>query len=257
MAVQAYLDRIHYSGSPEPSVETLRSLHVAHMRTVPFESLDILPLRRPIVLEETALFDKVVHRHRGGFCYELNGLFSWLLRQLGFQVTLWSAGVMKETGAFGPPYDHLVLSVKSPVDPIHNWLVDVGFGDSFQHPLRLEFGVEQTQPAGRYRLLAQGKPGDGASSFIMQAYGENQWQDKFLVTRSPCQLQDFAEMCHHQQTDSLFTRKRLCSRATPQGRITLSDMQLIVTENGVKQTKNLSDEAAYVAVLDQYFQIRL
>src|SRR5437762_14222540 len=101
MHVGAYLQRINYRGSPEPNAQTLRELHRAHMLTVPFENLDI-HLGRPITLGQAALFDKIVTRRRGGFCYELNGLFAALLRALGFDVTMLSARVARADGSFGP-----------------------------------------------------------------------------------------------------------------------------------------------------------
>src|SRR6185295_18386444 len=95
----AYLKRINYTGPLNPSAETLRNLHLAHLLAVPFENLDI-HLGRPIVLEDAALFDKIVERRRGGFCYELNGLFCWLLRELGFEASKLSAGVANTEGGF-------------------------------------------------------------------------------------------------------------------------------------------------------------
>jgi len=71
-------------------------LHEAHLLAVPFENLDIV-LGRAIVLDEASLWTKIVDHHRGGFCYELNGLFALLLRALGFQVDLLSAAVAHET----------------------------------------------------------------------------------------------------------------------------------------------------------------
>src|SRR5919109_1202974 len=103
MNIQAYLDRIGYRGPLEPTAETLRALHVAHLLGVPFENLNI-GMGWPIVLDEAALFDKIVVRRRGGFCYELNGLFAALLRELGFDVTLLSAGVARQDGGFGPEF---------------------------------------------------------------------------------------------------------------------------------------------------------
>ena len=110
MDVPAYLNRINYHGGLMPNAETLCGLHTAHLLAVPFENLDI-HLGRPIVLEEDALFDKIVTRRRGGFCYELNGLFAGLLRELGFDVTRLAAGVINSTGDFSPIFDHLTLMV--------------------------------------------------------------------------------------------------------------------------------------------------
>src|SRR5215212_1339106 len=112
MDLQAYLQRINYRGGRAPTAATLRDLHRAHLLAVPFENLDI-HLGRPILLGQDALFDKIVRRRRGGFCYELNGLFAGLLRELGFEVTLLAAGVARADGGFGPEFDHLTLLVQS------------------------------------------------------------------------------------------------------------------------------------------------
>ena len=128
--IARYLERITYHGSREPIVSTLQALREAHLLAVPFENLDIA-LRRAIVLDEASFWTKIVEHHRGGFCYELNGLFALLLRALGFQVDLLSASVARETGGFGPDFDHLTLLVHLEQD----WLADVGFGESFRQPL--------------------------------------------------------------------------------------------------------------------------
>lgn len=136
MDVQAYLQRIHYPGSltpdadrssiDRPSIDLLRSIHRAHLFTVPFENLDI-HLGRQIVCDEERILRKIVNEHRGGFCYELNGAFAALLRALGFRVTLLSARVAREGGGYGPEFDHLTLGV----DLDEPWLADVGFGEGF------------------------------------------------------------------------------------------------------------------------------
>src|SRR5215211_1320238 len=160
MDLHTYLQRINYHGQQAPTAATLRDLHRAHLLAVPFENLDI-HLGRPILLDQDALFDKIVRRRRGGFCYELNGLFALLLRELGFDVTLLAAGVARADGTFGPEFDHLTLLVttdhqrttddrrppttddtQSAICNLQSaiWLVDVGFGDSFRAPLRFVEG---------------------------------------------------------------------------------------------------------------------
>src|SRR5512142_614057 len=111
MDVKTYLARIYYHGSVDPTLETLCALHRAHMQAVPFENLDI-PLKRPIVLDEELLFDKIVNRRRGGFCYELNGLFSALLRKMGFNVRRLSARTANAGGGFGMEFGHMTLLVQ-------------------------------------------------------------------------------------------------------------------------------------------------
>src|SRR5205814_2615000 len=97
MDVRAYLDRIGYRGPLAPTVDTLRALHRQHMLTVPFENLDI-GLGHEIVLDPERFVEKIVHRQRGGFCYELNGAFATLLAALGFRVPLLSARVANDHG---------------------------------------------------------------------------------------------------------------------------------------------------------------
>src|SRR6185503_8406840 len=120
MNIDAYLKRIDYSGSLEPTAETLRALQVSHLRTVPFENLSI-HAKEPIVLSDDALFNKIVERKRGGFCYECNGLFAALLCAIGFKVTMLSAEVAKTEGGFSQPFDHMTLMVELE----RRWLVDV------------------------------------------------------------------------------------------------------------------------------------
>ena len=146
--VTAYLDRINYCGSRVPTAETLRDLQVAHLLAVPFENLSI-HAKEPIVLEDEALFTKIVERRRGGFCYECNGLFAALLRALGFNVAMLSAEVANAAVVFGPAFDHMTLLVSLE----QRWLVDVGFGDSFREPLRLDEPNEQLQGRSAYRIL--------------------------------------------------------------------------------------------------------
>src|ERR1017187_1683598 len=136
MDVEAYLRRIQYDGPREPSLETLRELHRQHLFTVPFENLDIA-LRNPIQLDPELIYQKVVLRGRGGYCYELNGLFHELLEALGFTVCMLSAQVRRDDGSFGPDFDHMLL--KATLD--EPWIADVGFGDSFVDPLPLVPGT--------------------------------------------------------------------------------------------------------------------
>src|SRR5256885_14139468 len=117
---------MNYDGPTGPDAETLRGLQVAHLQSVPFENLSI-HAGEPIVLEDEALFKKIVERRRGGFCYEANGLFAALLRALGFHVSMLSAEVAHAEGGFSRAFDHMALMVRLE----QRWLADGGFGDSF------------------------------------------------------------------------------------------------------------------------------
>jgi N-hydroxyarylamine O-acetyltransferase len=247
--INAYLQRIDYHGALEPTAETLRELHRAHMLAVPFENLDI-HLNRPIALDDAALFSKIVGRRRGGFCYEMNGLFAALLVALGFRIDKLSAGVTRETGGFGPPFDHMALVVH--LDK--RWLADVGFGESFREPLLLDERGEQISGGHAYRIA------DDGENLILQRRGDNDaWEDQYLFTLKPYEYRDYEEMCRYHQTspESPFTRRRVCTRATDEGRITLSDMRLIVTSGGKQEERLLEDEREYAQALREHFGIDL
>jgi N-hydroxyarylamine O-acetyltransferase len=246
--VEEYLSRINYHGPLAPSAETLRRLQVAHLRAVPFENLSI-HAGEPVVLEDGALFEKIVGRRRGGFCYEVNGLFAALLRELGFDVQMLSAGVARPGGDFGPDFDHMTLLVTLE----ERWLADVGFGDSFLEPLRLDERGEQVQDGRAYRLEPDG---DHLILKRRDAAGGD-WQPQYRFTLRPHRYADYAEMCRHHQTspDSHFTRGRICSLATPEGRITLSDLRLIETNAAGKQERTLADQQEYDAALRDHFGV--
>lgn len=252
MNVRKYLERIQVHEPLTADLQTLSHLQVAHMRAVPFENLSVY-YKEPILLDEKWLYEKIVNRRRGGFCYELNGMFAWLLRSLGFDVKMLSAGVSRESGGFGPEFDHMTLLVRLDED----YLVDAGFGDSFQTPLRINDRGEQKQNGMSYQLKAEG---DALVLFARNNGDENpSLQAQYRFTLTPRQMKDYEERCHYHQTspESTFTKKRVCSRATPNGRYTLSDLRFIVTEGGVKNEKVLSSEGEFEAILFEYFDIRL
>jgi N-hydroxyarylamine O-acetyltransferase len=217
--------------------------------TVPFENLDI-GLGRRIVLDEDALVRKIVERRRGGFCYELNGAFAVLLRAMGFRVSLLSARVSREAGGESPEFDHLTLRVDLP-EP---WLADVGFGELFLEPLRIVDGIEQRDPVDTFRLT---KHGDRWQ--VEKLIGEGSWKREYSFGLQPNSMKDFEPRCRYHQTspESHFTQNRICTRATPEGRITLSEMNLIVTEKGQRRERNLGSEDERTRILQDLFWIRL
>jgi len=249
--VKAYLDRINYHGPLAPDAGTLRELQVAHLLAVPFENLSIHH-EQPIVLEDEALFTKIVERRRGGFCYEANGLFAALLRALGFEVAMLSAGVANAEGGFGPDFDHMTLMVTLE----RRWLVDVGFGDSFREPLLLDERGEQGQGRRAYRIVP-----DREHLILTQRDDDGGgWKAQYRFSLRPYEYADYAEMCRHHQTSpqSHFTRGRICTRATEEGRVTLSEMRLITTsEDGGRRERTLTGREEYAAVLREHFGIEM
>ncbi len=244
MDVDAYLARL---GTPRPAAldaAALRTLQERHLAAVPFENLSV-HLGEPIELTEEALFDKIVRRRRGGFCYELNGLFAALLRELGFDATLHAAQVFTPAG-LGPPLDHAAIRVELD-EP---WLVDVGFGRFSRWPLRLNGVDAQSDPEGEFLaldalyddvdVLMNGKP-------------------QYRLERRPRPLSDFVPMAWWQSTSpkSHFTQQVTCSRPTSQGRVTLSGDRLIETVDGVRHEVRLSSPEALRAAYQVYFGMAL
>ena len=249
MDVAQYLRRISYDGPLEPSRVTLRNLHRQHLYTVPFENLDIA-LGAPIVLEPARLYDKIVVRRRGGFCYELNGLFCELLRALGFRVSMLSAGVRRDDGGFGPEFDHMLLKVEL-AEP---WLADVGFGESFVDPLPLRAGVEESEDGQLYGVSFES---GGWELYRRDSDGTEVPLYRFLDVAH--ELREYVPMCEYHQTspESSFTRRRICTMASPDGRITLAGMRLIETKNGSREERLLASEEELRDCLRERFAIEL
>jgi N-hydroxyarylamine O-acetyltransferase len=254
----AYLERIQLATQVRwdtlgTTLESLRALHAAHLLAVPFENLSI-HYGQPITLDDAALYEKIVRQRRGGFCYELNGLFAWLLLRLGFTVSRLSAGVAEADGGFSPAFDHMTLQIHALEGT--DWLADVGFGDSFRQPLRLQPEVEQDGGDGHsYRLQVNA----AANSWLLQRRGETDWEPQYRFTLQPHPIVDFSDRCQYQQTspESHFTQRRICTLALPNGRVTLSDLKLITTLDGHRQERVLASEGEYRAVLAERFGIAL
>lgn len=246
MNVESYLKRINYTGSRAIMPETLRQLQLAHLQMVPFENLSI-HAGQPIVLNDKALFEKIVERRRGGFCYELNGLFAGLLRELGFDVQMLSAEVASSASDFGPDFDHMALLVQMD----ERWLADVGFGDSFNEPLLLDSREVQAQGAGHFQIL------EDEAKFILLREHEGEWNNQYRFTLRPYNYTDYQEMCRFQETspESHFTKGRMCSLVRSNGRITLSELKLITTIDGKKEERILTSEQEFSSLLASEFGI--
>ena len=156
MDLAAYLGRIGYAGPLRPDVATLTALHRAHLQAIPYENLDV-QLGRPMTPDPEAAFEKIVGRRRGGWCYEMNGLFGAALSEVGFKVTRMAGAAMREQLGDIVIGNHLVLLVEIDGRP---WIADVGFGDGCQDPFPL-------------------RPGDleaGGYAFRLEALDERWWR---------------------------------------------------------------------------------
>ena len=185
VTVEDYLQRIGLHERSIPSLEGLTLLQRRHMLAVPFENLSVAA-REPIVLAHDRLVSKIVERRRGGFCYELNGAFAWLLRKLGYSLDIIEGGVFDSADdAFGPSFDHMALIV----DLGTRYLVDVGFGDSTQTPIPLPDGRVQ-DVGGRYRVLSS------ADGLRLEKETHGRWQPQVLFRDTPQRLDTFGGALH-------------------------------------------------------------
>jgi N-hydroxyarylamine O-acetyltransferase len=248
---QDYLARIGAQAPKGPTPECLRELHAAHLRAVPFENLDV-HRGVPIVLERDRILQKVVVDRRGGFCYELNTAFHWLLTELGYRVTFLSAEVARPEGGFGIPFDHMALLVEIDGDA---WLADVGFGDSFLHPLRFVEGEVHEETEYRYRL----KRFEPYWHLERAPIDSDDYGPQYRFTTVPRLLADYLGGCEYHQTspDSTFTQKVVATRALEEGRVTVTRDRILLREGRSRSETPLADDKAFRSALHRHFGIHL
>lgn len=246
--IAKYLSRIGLAGATlAQDADSLRLLQRRHLLSVPFENLDI-HWQRSIVLDTDKFYSKIVHERRGGFCYELNGLFNELLLSLGFSTRLVSARVFNGT-EHGPEFDHAAIIVTIGDD---DYLADVGFGDFVAEPLRFDLDIEQTDVTGTYVI----RRSDGDYLDVAKRDGDN-WKSEYIFMDIARDLSEFAAMCDFQQNspDSHFTKGKICSLMTETGRRTLTDAKFIATSNGEKTEVAVDSREAFEDLLKQQFGI--
>lgn len=136
MDLNAYLQRIQFEGTPRVDLDTLTQIHHQHLLNIPYDAVDV-QLGAPLDFDIERIFNKLVTRQRGGWCYEMNGLMQWAFEEIGFSVTRMCGGVMRETEGDEQLGNHLVLDVN--LDGVH-WLADVGLGDGARYPIPIAEG---------------------------------------------------------------------------------------------------------------------
>jgi N-hydroxyarylamine O-acetyltransferase len=245
MNLPAYLAHIRYDGSSEPTLETLTALHRHHLLHIPYENLDI-HLGRRLTLDEETIFEKIVNQGRGGWCFEMNGLFAWVLRQFGFSVTMLSSTVNRPKNGDSAEGNHLILRV----DIDRPYLVDVGFGAGFLEPLPLAEGRYQ-QGFFTYHLWYEND----------RWYFQNHPQGGlgYDFTLQPHLLSDFADKCHELQTspESGFVQTTVCQRFTLDGLVILRGATLRTVKPSGEISQTIDTEALYKTVLQDHFGLRI
>jgi arylamine N-acetyltransferase len=252
MNVAAYFDRIGYEGPAEPTVDTVRALVAAHNGSIPFENLDPL-MGIPVAdLSVEALTDKLVHRRRGGYCYEHNGLMGYVLEELGFGVERLAGRViwLNPDGPL-PAQTHHVLSVTVPgVDgPL---LADVGFGgQTLTSPIRLEAGPVQQTRHEPYRISERG---DGLQ---LEAEVRGEWQPLYMFTTRPQPRIDLEVGSWYVSThpDSFFVTGLTAALVTDDARYNMRGRNLAIHRAGETEKIRLDSAAEVLDVLTNRFGI--
>lgn len=249
MDTKKYLRRLGIKNFDIPAnAESLKFLQKQHLLTVPFENLDI-HWKRPILLDTKSFYKKIVEEKRGGFCYELNGLFCELLNKIGFPSKMVSARVADGKGDFSVEFDHLAILTR--IDG-ESFLVDVGFGDFTSEPLKLQLNVAQKDETGEFLI----KKRDDDYLEVAKKDGES-WNGEYIFKDLARDLAEFAEMCNFHQTspESHFTQGKVCSLMLANGRKTLSDKKFIETRKGAKNETEIASEDEFNALLAREFGI--
>ena len=227
MDIDAYLARIGLRERPSATLAGLKTVHRAHLLAIPYEDIDV-QLGRPVTIERPAIFEKIVNRKRGGWCYEMNGLLGWALSELGFNVTRATGAVMREMFGDESNANHLVLRVELPEGI---YLADVGFGDGPRDPVKVA--------AGAFR--------SGGFDFSLRRVDDSWWRlhshpfgaaPSFDFNLAPASEAALAVRCDQLQTDpqSHFRLNLFCFRHTEKGVTSLRGRVLRkITTRGVKE----------------------
>jgi N-hydroxyarylamine O-acetyltransferase len=257
--IDRYLERLAIAEPGEPSVAGMRALHAAHVERVAYEAIEI-QLGRPTTIDPYESAERIVARHRGGYCYHLNGAFSLLLSELGYDVVWHRAGVenRRDPGYPGAARaNHLALTVHglpSAECPSGSWLVDVGLGDALHDPLPLREG-EYVQGPFRYRLRhSEIEPGgwrfdhDPRGSFV----GAD-----FRAARAT--VADFAERHSFLSTspESAFVTTCSVQRRDARGVDKLTGCVLHRIGEDDSKPRTLESQPEWFAVLDDVFDLPL
>ena len=250
MDLDAYFERIGWTGSRAPTLEVLAGLCVRHTASIPFENLDIL-LGRGVQLDLPSLTAKLVAGRRGGYCFEQNRLFQAVLDALGFRVTPLAGRVRLGVAPdVQTPRTHMLLRVDLDEGP---HLVDVGFGFTPTAPLRLAPDIEQRLHLSTYRLRRD------AASWTLELRQPEGFTPAYVFTEDRCLAVDYEVANHYTSTHprSHFTLGPLVIRHDPDNgvRYILRGREWTVRRGDAVETHPLGGPDEALAVLAEHFRL--
>jgi len=253
--VQAYLDRIGVSldlNSFTPDYDLLCRLQYAHVTHVPYENLD--PMRGvPLTLTPEALYEKIIVRRRGGYCFELNCLFNWLLEQLGYRTVSYMARYIR--GEAGQPVRrHRIIVAESDFTD-GRVMCDVGIGDRApRHALRLVEGLRQEQFGETYMFER-----DPFYGWLLSDFHKGEWIRFFGFTEEVQLDIDYVmpSFWCEKHPDSIFHKSNIVSLKTDTGRKTIAGMLHRIFDGDSVTETEIKDEAELEVILGEVFGIVL
>ena len=245
----AYLQRLKYTGQINPVEKDLKDLHRAHFYTIPFENFDIL-LGRGVHLEPGKLFNKLVQNRRGGYCFELNGLFLMALRAFGFDARPLLGRVHKTGTPTGRGHQLTLIAIQE-----KQWIADVGFGgDTPRTPIPLVLGRPVIHDGQKIRLI------DTANFGIMvQTFKSDQWENLYSFDLGYVCQADIDYGNHYTSThpDALFTTARVAALPVQNGVYTLFNNTFKSTIGEEENIQELAQGQPYLDALKTHFGIEL
>ncbi|HKP64530.1 MAG TPA: arylamine N-acetyltransferase [Polyangiales bacterium] len=247
-----YFERTGYRGPRTPNLEVLHALTAAHTQTIPFENLDVL-LGRGIDLDFNAVFDKLVRRRRGGYCFEQNWLFLNVLQSLGFAATPLSARVrLDRPRDFIPPRTHMFIRVA--LDGTA-WLTDVGVGaSSLTSAISFDSAAEQPTPHEPRRIVRE-----SGRCFHQVRFGDD-WHDVYEFTgeEMPEIDREVGNWFTSAHPKSHFKNRLIVARAgTEARRYTLLNREFKIRErDGHAKVRPVESAKQLLELLDEFFGLR-
>ncbi len=236
MDLKALFRRIGYTEGGTDTERLIR-LHRSYATHVPFENLDVYN-GKLLSLKTEDLFEKIVTRHRGGYCFEMNGFFCAVLRELGFP----AYGVLTRLSMYGSDFGAYLHRMNLTEADGVRYICDVGFGgDCFMEPLRLELGVPQTVHGATYRVVAGTAP---SMEYTVQILRGDRFEDLMGFIDRPALEADFGVSNYYVNCspDSGFRKMLMINRFTEEGRLSLMNLSFTVQKGDKTERRELTWE---------------
>ncbi len=248
--LEQYFERIGYTPSDEPAEEILRNIHFMQATHIPFENLDVYK-GLGISLKPDDLFNKLVVRRRGGYCFELNAMLAMALRAVGFSVKRVSARLARTGTDFGG-YAHCAAIVDA---GSARYIADVGYGGGgFVEPLKLEPDIVQHVQCGTYKVIKDEKLG-----YVVQWEIDGEFRSYMAVHDVEANDQDFEIGNYFTSThpESGFRKMIMCALPNSNGRVSVTNEGVRITEKDKVMQIPLGGSEAFREAFRNYLGVEI